>query len=323
MCAAGPVAFAQTYSYPTYSSPIYSAPAYSSPSYSSGSGSSGSTCLSLSQNFGSGASDSSSGGAVSSLQQFLANQGYFAHAITGTFGPVTQAGVQKFQAAQNISATGYVGPLTRAASARVSCGTTGATQTVAAAPQILKLSPAVGPVNSTILMTGSGFLPDNGIYFDGYPLTREGSSNGTGLSFVVPSVIPAGKVGTGQHTVFVQNAGGSSNQITFTVVTPTIGVARPSIQSISPSGSLYAGQSSTWTVYLSVPSGYSNAMSLAPSWGDANLVPPSYENGETAYGSQVTLTHTYAFPGVYTATFTLFDSMGQVLSSNMLAVSVR
>jgi len=55
---------------------------------------------------------------VKCLQQFLANLGnniYPEKLITGYYGPLTQAAVQRYQALKGIITTGYFGPLTRAA----------------------------------------------------------------------------------------------------------------------------------------------------------------------------------------------------------------
>lgn len=54
---------------------------------------------------------------VKCLQQFLANLGesiYPEKLITGFYGPLTQAAVQRYQALKGIITTGYFGPLTRA-----------------------------------------------------------------------------------------------------------------------------------------------------------------------------------------------------------------
>jgi len=54
---------------------------------------------------------------VKCLQQFLANLGnniYPEKLITGYYGPLTQAAVQRYQALKGIITTGYFGPLTRA-----------------------------------------------------------------------------------------------------------------------------------------------------------------------------------------------------------------
>ena len=55
---------------------------------------------------------------VKCLQQFLTNLGssiYPEKLITGYYGPLTQAAVQRYQALKGIMTTGYFGPLTRAA----------------------------------------------------------------------------------------------------------------------------------------------------------------------------------------------------------------
>lgn len=51
---------------------------------------------------------------VRELQTRLAAEGYFMATPTGYFGPITLAAVQAYQSAHGISATGYVGPMTRA-----------------------------------------------------------------------------------------------------------------------------------------------------------------------------------------------------------------
>jgi peptidoglycan hydrolase-like protein with peptidoglycan-binding domain len=60
--------------------------------------------------------DATTGGQVSELQRFLA--GYSGldttNAVTGTFGPLTQRTVHRFQKEQGMPTTGSVGPMTRA-----------------------------------------------------------------------------------------------------------------------------------------------------------------------------------------------------------------
>lgn len=78
-------------------------------------------CPTLSQNLYRGLSDYYTGGQVSALQQFLASRGY-SQLVTGYFGPMTANNVAAFQREQGVyPVTGGVGPLTRAAIARV-CG---------------------------------------------------------------------------------------------------------------------------------------------------------------------------------------------------------
>ncbi len=77
---------------------------------------------SLTVNLKVGSRDSSTNGMVSALQSYLKAKGYYSYpTITGYFGNVTKAAVQSFQASNNVSpASGLVGPLTRAAMARIS-----------------------------------------------------------------------------------------------------------------------------------------------------------------------------------------------------------
>jgi chitodextrinase len=56
----------------------------------------------------------SSGTDVTQLQQFLVTQGDLTAAPTGYFGTLTQAAVEQFQKANNISPVGSIGPITRA-----------------------------------------------------------------------------------------------------------------------------------------------------------------------------------------------------------------
>src|SRR3990167_6658156 len=93
--------YAPTYPYPT------PAPAHS--------------CSSLSYNLYRGLSDYYTGGQVSQLQQFLSARGYY-QPVTGYYGAITWSNVAQFQRQQAVyPITGGVGPLTRAAIARV-CG---------------------------------------------------------------------------------------------------------------------------------------------------------------------------------------------------------
>jgi spore germination protein len=68
----------------------------------------------------------SSGNEVTKLQTFLKAQGYLTAPLVPNFGNATLAAVRAFQSANGISATGTVGPLTRAAIQSASCGGTSA-----------------------------------------------------------------------------------------------------------------------------------------------------------------------------------------------------
>lgn len=89
-------------------------------------------CVSLARNIGPDSADANSGGDVTRLQQFLAQDFsiYPEGRVTGYFGPATTRAVQRWQAAHNLvsfgspKTTGFgsVGPRTRAAMVQ-SCGT--------------------------------------------------------------------------------------------------------------------------------------------------------------------------------------------------------
>lgn len=80
-----------------------------------------------------GLSDYTTGGQVTALQQILVARGYN-QLVTGYFGVMTAANVAAFQRDQNIyPVTGGVGPLTRAAIARL-CNGGGVTTTFSASP---------------------------------------------------------------------------------------------------------------------------------------------------------------------------------------------
>ncbi len=72
-----------------------------------------SSCVSISNNLRYRASDANTNGDVSVLQDFLQTNGYLQSNPVGFFGLMTIAAVKKFQKANDISPTGYVGPITR------------------------------------------------------------------------------------------------------------------------------------------------------------------------------------------------------------------
>lgn len=73
------------------------------------------SCIEISTDLSLGSTDSNTNGNVTQLQNSLKELGYFTATPNGVFGPATLKSVQKFQIAQNLSGTGFVGPLTRAA----------------------------------------------------------------------------------------------------------------------------------------------------------------------------------------------------------------
>lgn len=81
-------------------------------------GTQGNMCLSLSADLRQGTRND----AVYSLQDFLINANYLNAEATGYFGALTFKAVQSYQASKNLTSSGFVGPLTRAAIQKDSCG---------------------------------------------------------------------------------------------------------------------------------------------------------------------------------------------------------
>jgi peptidoglycan hydrolase-like protein with peptidoglycan-binding domain len=105
-----PFAEAQTYVYPINTTGY----GYSAPSYNS-------SCLSLTRYLSLGSSDGYTGGEVTMLQQFFNRTGYLS-GVSGYFDNGTVGAVINWQRDHGISATGTVGPVTRASLNQQSCG---------------------------------------------------------------------------------------------------------------------------------------------------------------------------------------------------------
>lgn len=86
-----------------------------------------SSCVELKKNMSYRARDVSTSGEVSILQKFLKTKGYLDSEPTGFFGSATLSAVKKFQSANSILSTGFVGPLTRAGIKADSCSSVVAT----------------------------------------------------------------------------------------------------------------------------------------------------------------------------------------------------
>ena len=234
------VAAAQSY-YPTYSyTPTYQTQTqtqYQQP-YIGG-------CINLMWNLSFG----SRGTEVRKLQTFLVSRNYpggGSWMITGYFGRATQAAVRNFQMEQGLSPVGIVGPMTRAAIARVSCGGTGYNPYPYPTPPTYTYPPTTPPNNTTCYYTypyicppfnnyqnvtltslsvtsgqpgssvtiyGSNFdYANNTVYFGTMPIANVSSYNGTSLTVTVPSTVSQNAV-----NVYVTNTRGTSNTLTFNI----------------------------------------------------------------------------------------------------------
>jgi len=82
---------------------------------SQSSGSASNSAATASYNFTEFLSVGSQDAQVTALQQRLTTDGFYTGAITGYYGTLTEAAVEKFQSAHGIAVKGYIGPSTRAA----------------------------------------------------------------------------------------------------------------------------------------------------------------------------------------------------------------
>ena len=306
-------------------------------------------CLSLQNNVGYGASDISTGNAVTSLQTFLSNQGYFnsVYLGTGRYGAITLRAVAQFQAAHGIAATGFVGPLTRAAIMQITCGTSTVPPTSSAAT-LYSINPTSGPVDTTVSITGFGFTNSNTVLMDGnvaatnVPVTSsiatacttnptcQGGINQT-IIFTVPSALspncPAGSmcpmymrlVTPATYAVTVLNSNGTSNTLYFTVTGGT-SVQPLSITGLDTPASLSLGQVGTWTVHVSAVSTNAN-LHYSVVWGDeANVGSGIMIPQTTTIQSSASFTHSYSRSGNYTPVFTVTDDSGHSVSASNTVV---
>lgn len=299
-------------------------------------------CISISTNLYRGLS----GNSVTTLQNFLSANGYFTVAPTGYFGPITFAAVQRYQASQGITTTGYVGVLTRAA-IESACKVVPPT-----ASTIRTLTPSAAPVGATVSITGFGFTNDNTILLDGNLVARNipisssiavacttdptcvGGIRQT-IMFTVPgSVGPNCPIGSmcplymrlitpGSYTISVQNSEGTSNSLPFTVVDST-GSQPLAITGLDAPTTLPMGTTGTWNIHVTT-SNASSQLHYSVVWGDevstmgnTSIVAP----GTQSVQNSATFTHAYQRTGTYTPVFRVTDDNGNSVStSNTLSIT--
>ncbi len=185
------------------------------------------SCVSLSRDLSSG----SRGSDVTLLQTFLVSRNYPGSGnwmITGYFGPATAQAVRNFQAQQGLLSTGSVDGTTRAAIARVGCGTAGVnyyppqtypwnsynpySYNIAGNLALTSLSANTGFIGSSVTVYGTGFDAYNNTVNFGTLQIGNLPSNGTSITFNVPAYVSGGNV-----DMRVVNSRGTSNPLTFTV----------------------------------------------------------------------------------------------------------
>ncbi len=285
-------------------------------------------CTSLSYNLRHGQYD---GYAVTALQAYLNASGYMSYPPTGYFGPITLAAVLRFQAANGIDTTGFVGPITRGRIQALSCGTV--PNPTPSGVAVYGISPSFGPIGTTVTITGTGFLAMDNVVRIGagamYGLPAYGPAGGTQtITFALPESLgqycPSGTycimiarlLSPGSYPVSVTNAAGTSNSVNFTVTAATPGPAQQlSISGINAPSTLPINTPGTWTVRVASSSGGMIRYSVL--WGDeasyssgAPIIAPPPSTVQTS----ATFTHAYARTGTYSPRFTVTDDFGHSVS---------
>lgn len=305
------------------------------------------TCYSFDKSFGRGASDARYTNAITQLQRFLAKEGHFDSSLigTGVFGNKTREAVVRFQKAEGISPTGYVGPLTRHALLK-RCQTP-----MSSSVTLWNITPASGSAGTVVTITGFGFSQSNTVYMDGAVAARNvpisssiavtcttdpncrGGIRQT-ITFTIPdSLSPNCPVGMmcaqymrlvtpGTYGITVSNGSGISEGLTFTVT--STGTPNPlSISSLDAPTSLPMGVTGTWTINTMTNTSV-GTLHYSVLWGDE----PATQSATTKFRAPdtmplpttATFSHAYQTPGRYTPQFTVSDDNGHSVSTSASVV---
>jgi len=200
------------------------------------------SCTNITSNLFDGMSDPSSGNQILSLQNFLSAQGYLKATPNGHFGPATFSSVIAFQVANNISPTGYVGQVTRAAITAISCKTSSPTSGVGTPTESVGAN-VIAPTASSTLSLGQTYtIAWNGVKNTGYDIVLE-NQNGISQGFITPNMVTSGSyswqvgqvlssatnsystVSPGTYQIHFYNISGGAPDIwsnTFTIVAPPL-----------------------------------------------------------------------------------------------------
>jgi Putative peptidoglycan binding domain len=210
------------------------------------------SCPSLSRNLSSG----SRGADVIQLQDFLIAQNLLPQGDnTGYFGRLTKTAAVQFQTQRGLPTTGFVGPLTRAAIAKVCRGkqttvsdlntNTKTSNASGSAISLTSIGPAQGFIGDSFEFDGTGRLPGGksykgtiDVYFGNVLEAAVGTSNGCSSSpdcVIIIGLADVPQLPPGTYRVTIVSSGVTSNSLNFTVESgmPASCPVPPPIQCIS------------------------------------------------------------------------------------------
>jgi|GEM_PF-3091871 peptidoglycan hydrolase-like protein with peptidoglycan-binding domain len=257
---------------------------------------------------------------VTSLQTWLENAGYYSGPVTGYYGVLTKGGVENFQSANGISATGYVGPLTLAALNAKASGTT----TVSSNPTLLaqletELNSLLAQIQAlggtTITTTTSGvptaanltFQTNENVGENGTITNVSGTGpftytivnnplNGTITSFnsqtgAFTYAPNANYVGNDTFTYRVSNAYGASAPMTVTISVGSTSAGVPTGQgfsfstqnSVAYSGNLSASGSGPYTYSINSEPSHGTISNFNSSTGAFTYTPTANYTGSDTF----------------------------------------
>src|SRR3989338_2165129 len=181
---------------------------------------------------------------------------------------------------------------------------------------INSLYPTSGGVGTSVTVFGSGFTQrGNTVHFGPGVITNITSSDGTSLSFIVPSQLTgygSQSMALGTYNVSVTNErGATSGALPFTVTSIEQNALPPSITGVSGPARLIAGVQGVWTITLSAYG--TSYITTSVRWGDEGLYQGSVSASQTLAPSTsqtLTFTHAYQSPGVYMLVFTVSNNAG-------------
>ncbi|MCE9541632.1 peptidoglycan-binding protein [Candidatus Kaiserbacteria bacterium] len=310
-------------------------------------------CTNLTRNLSADDSDASTGGQVTQLQTFLAQDTsiYPEGLVTGYFGPATLRAVQRWQAKNGVVSSGtpdttgygFVGTKTRAAIARL-CGTPAddgaltASPRQGSAPLTVTFKIYVSSENLSIDFGDGSSQPLNNYMIvdclpagDAIPLrcpsqfvTHTYTSNGTYTAtlnrtdIAYPTLNSTGCSGDcGTILGFVQKP------LSTIVGTARITVGavsdKPVISAVEGPVTLKPGQSGTWR--LKVSSSGTGNVSYSVVWGDEDNSLSASVASPSDVRSSATFTHTYQGAGTYRPKFIVTDTNGSASITAIVSVA--